>query len=623
MSSPAVNPDGSSHSERLAAVAAIVNDHASWASRSSSSITALLSALASLEACEPPFALVDGDVPFSTRASRLLAWCGSHPGYSSSPVEIVEGGLQGLPADARGMRASAPIKAGALAVSVPIDLAISTDSAYVSSELGPLLDSNGIEILAGMPPIILALHVLVEHSKALSVELSRDVDIATYVPTPASAFCGRTLEQVQIDQSEAAKLPHGVSVSTALCTDAHPWGSRFRAFLACLPSRVPNCLFWSKETFARLGSSRCAVLAAKFLRDAAKTYVVLHQLFVASDVIHGFAPFWTWASFRWALANVMSRQNQLPSLPDAPKPVRVSPAQRDTTLALLPVFDMINHKSGVSMPQFEPGPPRVSTFVDLDVAAGEEITMSYGARSGGESLMFQGFLTAESVKSDPLVLKVYLPSTFNATDDPLWSLKTSILEKLGISWRFQGSAHFAELAKARGAHVQIAMQQFKASDKWSVPLDFALREDGDISQLLSLSRVLFLSRAEMPSTLKASQAAHEAMVAHMKLREEEEAAHGHSHGDRGCEGGHNPVRPRIPGLPFVSPDNEQKARAFLDSLFLSAAMPPSVEPENEGGARAEDPYVTSYIRHQEALLGKAVSALALPPFPVAATSDLD
>jgi hypothetical protein len=553
----------------------------------------------------------------------LLAWCGSHPGFSSAPVEIVEGGLQGLPADARGMRASAPIKAGSLAVSVPIDLAISTDSAYVSSELGPLLDSNGIEMLAGMPPIILALHVLLEHSKALSVELSRDVDIATHVPAPASVSCGRTLERVQADQAEAAKLPHGVSVSTALCTDAHPWGSRFRAFLACLPSRVPNCLFWSKETFARLGSSRCAVLAAKFFRDAAKTYVVLHRLFVDSNLIRGFAPFWTWASFRWALANVMSRQNQLPSLPDAPKPVRVSPSQRDTTLALLPVFDMINHKSEVSMPQFEPGPPRVSTFIDLDVAAGEEITMSYGARSGGESLMFQGFLTPESLKMDPLVLKVCLPPAFNATDDPLWSLKTSILEKLGISWRIQGSAYFAELAKSRGAHVQIAIQQFKATEKWSVPLDFGIRADGDISQLLTLSRVLFLSRAEMPSTLKASQAAHEAMVAQMKLREEEEAAHGHSHGDHGCEGGHNPVKPRIPGLPFVSPDNERRAREFLDSLFLSAAMPPSVELEKEGGASAEDSYVTSYIQYQAALLCKAVSTLARPPTPLASASDLD
>ena len=511
----------------------LVNDHSLWTSSGPwlSSVAQLLEALDSLSAAQAPFSLVDSALPFAVRAARLQAWCASHPAYSSSPISLC-GSLPGKPEGTRGVTAAGAMAQGTPIVCVPVALALSTDTAYQSWELGPLLDQPKLQ-LGGMVPVTLAMHLLVEHAKACATPLPEGGDPAA-VPLPASAPTGRSAADIAEAAAACAQLAASGSegvYTTSLRPDTHPWGSPWRAFLACLPSRVPNCLFWSARHYARLAHTRVALSGARFLRNTAKVYLTLHG--GLSQAVEGLEPAFTWAAFRWAQACCMSRQNQLPSLPGTPRPA--SRASATTSMALLPIFDMLNHCPQEAMPFFtpEPWPGLVTASLGSGaVQAGAELSMNYGPRPAGELLMHQGFLTPLSLQADAALLTLTPPAAFGSPGDALFPIRTGLLEKLGVHWSRQGMAHFAALAQSTGQPPNVAAARMREEAKWAVPMDFPLRQPraavaggkgrgggGGVipPQAWALARVLLLERKDAPVALRALQEA-------MKAAEQEARA---------------------------------------------------------------------------------------------------
>lgn len=280
--------------------------------------------------CENTMPLLQ--LPFETRVARLNAWLASHPKFVAGPIKVVDD----LPAErgVRGMRATGAIPKGAPVLKVPTETMLTTESGMYSKDLGPLLDDPRTQ-LADLPTVVLTLHLMTEHAKALMTPLDAATSLTT-IPVPANAPAGRTHAE-RIKDAEARRRSsgsdrlcthdhghghgsgahghsHGASgplQGTALELPGHPWGSRFRPYLSLLPEQLHNALYFTVEDFKKLEGTHIHWQAAKFLRDAAKAYCNLYDLFVVSGALNGLQEAFTWAHFRWAMALAMSRQNKV------------------------------------------------------------------------------------------------------------------------------------------------------------------------------------------------------------------------------------------------------------------------------------------------------------------------
>ena len=247
----------------------------------------------------------------------------------------------------------------------------------------------------------------------------------------------------------------------------------------------------------------------------------------------------------------------------------------------IPNYTVVNHDPLAPMPffTFAPGPVVVvpAPSGDAGVPAGREVCMSYGARAAGELLMFQGFAPREAAEADDALVSARLPPACSPGSDPLFGLKVSVLEKLGVSWKRQGLEHFVGIAQARGEPPSVAAMHTPDAVKWALPLDFRVapasgdaRLAGLPPALLTLARVAVLTRGDAATALRATQtaiAAAEAAAAagggHADDEDEDEDdsdggeeedseeddsddneaaeghnAHGHAHGaDGACSGG--------------------------------------------------------------------------------------
>lgn len=86
--------------------------------------------------------------------------------------------------------------------------------------------------------------------------------------------------------------------------------------------------------------------------------------------------------FIWAVSCVMSRQNEIPS-----KPGHLSP-----TLALIPLWDLCNHKSGHISTFFNVESSTCDCYAQCKFKIDEEFTIFYGPRTNSELLLQQGFV---------------------------------------------------------------------------------------------------------------------------------------------------------------------------------------------------------------------------------------
>lgn len=565
----------------------VTEDHSRWMVGADwpSAFEELYGLLEKVQALQAPFKLVDADKAFEWRGDRLMAWLRTHPSFKCADVKLVDN----IPGRGRGVVATGRIEEGDPVVSVPLSTALSTDTALMSRDLGSIAMAPQLQ-LSNMPTVMLAVHLMVEHAKAhLAPAAGAD---ATAIPVPADATPNqRTPEQVAFDaqhvkEAMAAARSGKKQIplpSSRLDASAHPWGSRFRALIACLPENPGNALSWSPADMRRLRHTMMGQQAARFLRDAVKTYLVQMKVFGAGganvELIAGFGAAWyTWAHFKWALAVVMSRQNNLPSL-----------LSEDMCLALVPLYDMHNHAPGPITSSFSWADECCSMAAMRSFEPGQEVTMSYGHRPLRELVMYQGFVpeperdaaaaTAAAAAAahdedaaadaddegpeDAILLEAALPA-----GDALAPIKTGMLARLGVHWRMHCSQHVPKLMYSTSPPTPV--HALKEAECWTLPFNFPYSGGAVPAEALTFARVAALSKAEAAQALRTAQEALQTALAqhaaarssHAEEEEEEEeechddhcdegeeeeagghghshgaSAHGHSHGGQPC-GGH-------------------------------------------------------------------------------------
>ncbi|OWK08946.1 hypothetical protein Celaphus_00015530, partial [Cervus elaphus hippelaphus] len=135
----------------------------------------------------------------------------------------------------------------------------------------------------------------------------------------------------------------------------------------------------------------------------------------------------TYEDYRWAVSSVMTRQNQIPTEDGS----RV-------TLALIPLWDMCNHTSGLITTGYNLEDDRCECVALQDFRAGEQIYIFYGTRSNAEFVIHSGFFF-DNNSHDRVKIKLGVSKS-----DRLYAMKAEVLARAGIPTSSVFALHFTE-----------------------------------------------------------------------------------------------------------------------------------------------------------------------------------
>jgi hypothetical protein len=196
-----------------------------------------------------------------------------------------------------------------------------------------------------------------------------------------------------------------------LCNPYSPW----RPYLNSLPPRIHLPMFFGPDEIDSLKGLSVQHDCIRDILLSLQQYFHLREFIDIHKMIKGVKiPF---GMFEWARAIALTRQNPIQSLKDDVV---------TTQLALIPYFDLFNHQSGPITSNFDLGSKKACLSNRREAKAGDELFMSYGARSNQELFMFCGFV-GEDCTHDRIRIPMAIP-----TSDPFRLDKEMWLNMYGI-----------------------------------------------------------------------------------------------------------------------------------------------------------------------------------------------
>ncbi|CAK4451905.1 unnamed protein product [Aphanomyces euteiches] len=207
-----------------------------------------------------------------------------------------------------------------------------------------------------------------------------------------------------LDQDPLCRQFPSVPLALHVLYEATLPSSSFAPYIAVLPRSFHIPLFYTAVDFAALKPSAAFASAVQLFYNSLRQYIYLHRLIKPSTL-----PAFSLANYFWALAVVLTRQNNVPQ-PDNPH-----------ALALIPGWDMCNHAAG-KMTTYSDGSAIVCDAMQ-SFTRGDEITICYGPRHNADLLVYSGFSLADN-PHDRVPLLLPIDST-----DPLVKIRTLLLQK--------------------------------------------------------------------------------------------------------------------------------------------------------------------------------------------------
>lgn len=212
-------------------------------------------------------------------------------------------------------------------------------------------------------------------------------------------------------------------------------------YLSTLPRSYSTVLYLSHEELLQLSGSPLLEEVVKIKRSVARQYAYLAMKVeraaqvrttkrgdrgnhkkntittITTNGISSFLSPLTYELFRWAVSTVMTRQNLVPSEADPTK---------TNTLALIPLWDMCNHRQGNFCTDFDPSSATLVFYSMADLQAGDEIFNYYGDRTNGDFFLNNGFVYADH-KEDAVRIKLGFSS-----GDILYPLKDALANNINL-----------------------------------------------------------------------------------------------------------------------------------------------------------------------------------------------
>ncbi|PAA62741.1 hypothetical protein BOX15_Mlig001278g1 [Macrostomum lignano] len=208
------------------------------------------------------------------------------------------------------------------------------------------------------------------------------------------------------------------------------------AYLNCLPTGIaPVCLSSTPTVYRRLSvqpTVRERILIE--LRNTCRQYLYFYRLFnqirsTSSDA--NLLPLaksgcFTYAAYRWAVSMVMSRNNAVPMTGNNGD--GLSNNGTGTELALVPLWDMGNHRFGQMSTDYSQEDSCLVFYAMEDAPAGSQLYFMYGRRSNADFFLYSGFsLEPGENPYDTADLRLGLNPK-----DRLIEVKTRQLQALGL-----------------------------------------------------------------------------------------------------------------------------------------------------------------------------------------------
>lgn len=261
-----------------------------------------------------------------------------------------------------GVIATAPLEKGQLFMSIPRKVMLSTDILSDLSELGILLSSD--MLCMRIPSLYLSMCLLYEREK---------LNDSFWYP-----------------------------------------------YISCLPQQVSLPLYFDMDHIQQLQASPVLFDLLNLHISTIRQYVHLYTVLKKSGLLGITAsssnsiPFrFTYVSFLWAVSIVMTRQNRVAS---------EKPSTDQSVIALIPAWDMCNHRSTIPHEQQGSNPLEINTYYNVHTKASESYTLSqtkihdpiyiyYGSRPNAKLFLFAGFIDETHNQDEMnLSMNLYLPT---------------------------------------------------------------------------------------------------------------------------------------------------------------------------------------------------------------------
>ncbi|KAF0774017.1 histone-lysine N-methyltransferase setd3-like isoform X1 [Aphis craccivora] len=118
----------------------------------------------------------------------------------------------------------------------------------------------------------------------------------------------------------------------------------------------------------------------------------------------------------WAVSTLMSRQNTVPN----------SDNPTENVSALIPIWDMFNHRSGRLSTEFDKSSNSCVCYADGDFAAEDQVYIFYGVRTNADFLVHNGFVYPDN-EHDAVKIRLGV-----SRSDPLYSIRHRLLQTLSL-----------------------------------------------------------------------------------------------------------------------------------------------------------------------------------------------
>ncbi|XP_061400027.1 actin-histidine N-methyltransferase [Musca vetustissima] len=215
--------------------------------------------------------------------------------------------------------------------------------------------------------------------------------------------------------------PSNLKLAFLLMVEALKPDSFWKPYIDLLPETYNTVLYFTVEEMTQLKGSNALAAALKQCRLIARLYAVIYHWPSSQIPMADFKELFHYDLYRWAVSTVMTRENLIPRT----QPKREGDLS-DTIAALIPFWDMANHRDGTITTFFNMETQQVESSAQEDYKAGEQIFIYYGDRTNSDLMIHNGFINPSNPK-DKISIKLGL-----SPSDVLYEKRAKLLELLNI-----------------------------------------------------------------------------------------------------------------------------------------------------------------------------------------------
>nr|XP_039260368.1 actin-histidine N-methyltransferase-like [Styela clava] len=287
----------------------------------------------------------------------------------------------------------------------------------------------------------------------IGVKAAKDIkmdDEILQVPYKLMLTSEKAEESYLVDLIKSRKmLIEMPNISLALylhCERLNP-ESFYKPYIDVLPKEYNTTLYFSPNEMEALKGTSAFSTAISQYKSIARQYGMFFNLMHGGTAMPEVEKIpltakneFTYDAYRWAVASVSTRLNRIAILTKEEKQELCKHGgschdhhAKDSTLALIPMWDMINHSLGQISTDCDPTLKVCKSYAMQDFKSGEQIKIFYGARSNVGFLVYNGFVV-ENNPYDRVDIQLGVSS-----NDKLYKKRVQLLERLRIHSR--GSFH--------------------------------------------------------------------------------------------------------------------------------------------------------------------------------------